>query len=451
MRASAHPGSVDRLTAADLVPLRTDVGPVPLHLGALLTLSSGVGADEVETAVRNGLGSMPRLRQVVRRARHGGGAVWREDSGFDAADHVTRRRCDDPGDLDSVLDLAEEVLTEPFPTSRPPWRAVVVTGPHDETAHAVVVVLHHVLADGVGGLSLLAGLVDEPPPAGVRPPPPAGDAAEPPPRTLWWLRSVRWVQSVGRAWHELGDSRPGTAPPTSLNRPTGPRRVMRVVTIGLDTVRTAARRQDVTVNDVLLVAVTGAMAEVLRRRGEVVPELVVSVPVSARPQPDGELGNRVGVMPIRVPLDGRPQERLQEVGRRTRERRAEVRGESAALVGPAFRLLAAARVFRWFIERQRLVNSFLTNVPGPGRTMSVCGSPIEHIVPMATTPGNVGASFAVLSYAGELVITVITDPDVVPEIVALTNALDFQLRLLVADDGTSSPGPAALCDRTLGA
>lgn len=304
----------------------------------------------------------------------------------------------------------------------------------------MVIVLHHVVADGVGGLSLLAALVDNPPHVG----PQSTERGETDP-------ARRLLPRVAQGWRELGRGVPHAAQRTSLNRPTGPRRVLRVVTIGLDTVRSAARRQDVTVNDLLLVAVTGAMDEVLRRRGEDLSELVVSVPVSGRPRPKRELGNHVGVMPVRVPLHGSAPARVREVGRLTAARRSGGRGESAALVGPAFRLLAATRTFGWFIVRQRLVNSFLTNVRGPSRPMLLCGSPIEHIVPMATTPGNVGVSFAVLSYAGELVVTAIADPDVVPEVVALTNALDLQLRSLVAEDGTSSPEATVLQDTSLGA
>ena len=38
---------------------------------------------------------------------------------------------------------------------------------------------------------------------------------------------------------------------------------------------------------------------------------------------------------------------------------------SAAVIAPAFRLLAALGVLRWLVERQHLVTCFVTNLRGP--------------------------------------------------------------------------------------
>ncbi len=226
---------------------------------------------------------------------------------------------------------------------------------------------------------------------------------------------------------ELGGGR--LAPRCSLNAPTGPRRRFARVEVDLDPIRRAARRHGATVNDALLVAVTGAMARLLTHRGQVPPaDVVVSVPVSARPATtSADLGNRVGVMPVRVPLDGSPASRLAHVARQTQARKAGTRGASAALVGPLFRALAAVGLFRWFVDRQRLVNSFLTNLRGPTGTLHLAGAPIRRIVPLTITAGNVGVAFAAFSYNGTLGVTLIADPGVVPDTETLASALDTEL------------------------
>jgi hypothetical protein len=84
-------------------------------------------------------------------------------------------------------------------------------------------------------------------------------------------------------------------------------------------------------------------------------------------------------------------------------------------------------LFRPLIDRQRLVNSFLTNIRGPAERLTFGGARITAMVPITITAGNVAAAFAVLSYAGTLMTTVIVDPDVVPDVDVLTAALQDEL------------------------
>ena len=100
-------------------------------------------------------------------------------------------------------------------------------------------------------------------------------------------------------------------------------------------------------------------------------------------------------------------------------------------LGLAFRSLAAIGAFRPMIEHQRLVHTFVTNVRGPSEALTFAGHRVRTVVPIAVTPGNVGVSFDILSYAGELVLTVVADPEVVPEQDALTAAIRLELSALL--------------------
>ena len=59
---------------------------------------------------------------------------------------------------------------------------------------------------------------------------------------------------------------------------------------------------------------------------------------------------------------------------------------------------------------------------------------MTRVVPLATTPGNVTVSFDVLSVAGRLVVTVMSDPTRLPEHALLRDALQAEL------DGLDEPG-----------
>jgi hypothetical protein len=146
---------------------------------------------------------------------------------------------------------------------------------------------------------------------------------------------------------------------------------------------------------------------------------------------------------VEVPSDPDPDVRLARVVEQTAARRmaargAQARGTSAGPLGVAFRALARAGVFQRYIDRQRLVNTFLSNMRGPAEPISIAGHRIASIVPITLTPGNVGVCFAVVSYAGQLVVTVLADPDVVPDLAELAGGLSAELRSLTEAYRTSA-------------
>jgi len=80
-------------------------------------------------------------------------------------------------------------------------------------------------------------------------------------------------------------------------------------------------------------------------------------------------------------------------------------------------------MFQTFIEHQRLVHTFETNMRGPTEPLSFGGHRVSAVVPAAVNPGNIGVAFDALSYAGVLSVTLVTDPDIVEELDPLTHSL----------------------------
>ena len=95
-------------------------------------------------------------------------------------------------------------------------------------------------------------------------------------------------------------------------------------------------------------------------------------------------------------------------------------------------MLARLGLFRVMIDHQRLVHTFVTNVRGPTVAMHLGGNRIDAITPLVATPGNVGISFAALSYAGELIITLIADPEIAPELDTFLALIATQFAALAA-------------------
>src|SRR6266576_764633 len=157
---------LDRASPADLMQFAADVGPAPMHVGAVLVLGAGpgFGVREAQRLLGERIRAVPRLRQRLRRAPPGcGRPFWADDPAFDLRRHVRQLPCPPPGDQRALLEVAAAVTGEPLPRSRPLWSATFVSGLAGGST-GLVIVMNHVLADGIGGLAVLFFLVDQMPP-----------------------------------------------------------------------------------------------------------------------------------------------------------------------------------------------------------------------------------------------------------------------------------------------
>ncbi|HEU5391463.1 MAG TPA: wax ester/triacylglycerol synthase domain-containing protein [Streptosporangiaceae bacterium] len=443
----AAPAGVDRASAADLMQLATGDGRAAGHIGAILVLGAepGFSVAEARRLLGERIRAVPRLRQRLHRAPPGcGRPYWADDPAFDADQHVRQVRCPPPGDERTLLDLASAQLGEPLPKSRPLWSATFVTGLADGGT-ALLVIMDHVLADGIAGLAVLAALTDQatetatarthdfPAPAPrarelavdawrgrLRRVSPAGSGGPRPPRGLRRIRA---------ATAELGGTRPPRRRPvTSLNQPVGPRRRLDVVAADLAALRDLGHAHGGTVNDVLLAAVAGALRTLLATRGEQLVQVTITVPVTARrAATSDDLGNQIGIMPLTVPARGDLGARIARTAEITRERKSGARGASAALFVPAFLLLARTGLLGWFARHQRAVQTFVTNLRGPEDPLTFSGAAVRAIIPIPSTTGNVTVTFAAASYAGTLHITILSDPTGMADAPALAAALRREL------------------------
>ncbi len=435
--------AIDRASPEDLVSLATDVGSAPMQVGAVLVLGGGteLDADLLRAAVAERVRSVPRLRQRLVPTPPGcGRPIWVDAPGFDVGDHVSSVECAAPGDEDALLKIAAEVVGTRLPADRPLWRMTAVTG-LDGDRTALIVAFHHVLADGIGGLAVLANLVDGAPvPTAVPFPQPA-----PPSRALARealharLTAVsRLPASLRRVRDAVVQLRPTAtthAVACSLNRPTGSlaalpgrarparRRAPLCACPRSDRERRRAHRR----------RGCPPCPAVDARRGRG-PVRGVGAGLRAVHATAADLGNQVGVIPIEVPATGDATVRLAAIAERTRAAKQTSRAASTALLGPVFRLLARLGIFQWFIDRQRLVHTFVTNLRGPDVQLSFLERPIVDVIPVAVVTGNVTVSLAVLSYAGGLDITLIADPDACPDLDVLRDALQGELDRLLRPD-----------------
>jgi WS/DGAT/MGAT family acyltransferase len=123
--------------------------------------------------------AVPRLRQKVRPTPAALGAPrWIDDPEFNIDYHVRRVSLPEPGSLRQLLDLATLIVNDPFERTRPLWQFFVVDGLVGGRG-ALIIKLHHTVADGQGGVLLSLQFIDLERNAPLPPPLPEAPAPEP--------------------------------------------------------------------------------------------------------------------------------------------------------------------------------------------------------------------------------------------------------------------------------
>lgn len=441
---------------------QADVGPVPQHIAGLLHLGpTTVTAPELVDHLRHRLADVGSLARYPARPPFGAGSpIWLADDG-PVRDHVIIENHVGHAD-ELILARATVLMSRPFPPGRAPWAAHVFTD-DDGAPIAVLVVLHHVLADGLSGVQLVTALTRPEPPVETGTGPEGQALGLPASMPPWaslasdaWARRLRGLRrapsaarSLRPALHELGVGRGTLAPRSPLNRRTGPTRRHAAITLPDAPLRSAARAARGSLNDAVLTVLADILAEHAAQHGQDLDPVVVSVPVATRHRSTGvgagqmdRATNAVGVMPTPVPTRGPITARIATVAawRHARlEGGGERAGASLPLVLTAFRVLHALHLVRWFTDRQRLVTTFATTLPGPAQPVTILGTQVTRITPLVLNQGNTTIAFAIITYAGQLTISVVADPTCGPDPLAVGDLLrDRLLRLIPAGEG--NPG-----------
>lgn len=417
--------SLERLRLDELAGAWVGDRSTPFQIGLLGVLDAApfrrpdgiTDLERVADEVARRAALVPQLRRrVVPAGGLRGRPVWAEDPGFDPREHVAVVRSVPRGDLGSWV-AARAVA--PLDPDRPLWRVDVVGGLPDGRL-GLLVVVHHVLADGRGGLRIVAALLDDSPARTVEPAAPR--TAPPLPSGAELLRDN--LASLGTR-HARGPAPPrhggstaglraalqdfrGPEPPTTLPDHVGPGRRLVQVAAPLDDLLHAARSHGVTLNDLLLTAVTDGLRELLSARGELTDgmQLRTTVPVASGP------GQAAGMLVVPLPV-GEPDAtvRLNRIHDSTVRRKARLEAAGGEVTGALELPLPLARLVvrqgrRW---GSRHVSLTVSNVPGPTEPLWLAGARMTDAIAVAPLVPHVPLAIAALSYAGSFVVSVNAD------------------------------------------
>ncbi|MEV6876919.1 wax ester/triacylglycerol synthase family O-acyltransferase [Amycolatopsis sp. NPDC051128] len=457
---------MQRLSGLDASFLYLETSSQVLHVCGLLTLDgSTVPGGYTFAKLKQRLDERVRVIPAFRRKLHNplwnlGHPVWIEDEDFDLDHHVHRIGVPAPGDRAELAELCAHIAGQQLDRAHPLWQLYVIEGLADGQI-AVLLKMHHASVDGVSGASLityLAGLAPDAPMPQVEEP---RNSAIPSPLNL--LRSgvesfvkrpaevarllpdllelvPRWL---GKAVRGKGMPVPFTAPRTSLNGTITGHRSVAFAQLGLDEIKDVKNAFGVTVNDVVLALVAGALRDFLAARGELPADpLVATVPVSVRDRTEREHGgNKVSAFFASLPTHlADPAARvffLAEANRLSKDHHYDIHADmlqdwaqfsAATAFGLAVRAYSALRL----AEKHPVVhNLVVSNVPGPPMPLYLLGARVTGFYPLGPVFHGAGLNVTVLSNAGKVHVGLLGARELVKDLWPLADALPEALAELL--------------------
>jgi diacylglycerol O-acyltransferase len=422
---------------------------VSLAIGAVAVMHGPMpDFDSLAAELTDRIVSVPRFRQVLRTQPLDLSAPkWTDDPNLDVSHHIRRAAVPRPGDDAALSAMVARLMERRLDRDRPLWECWVLDG----LAHhrwAILMKVHHCIADGIAATQLLARLCDDGK-AGTF----AGDiraAREPSRRGLrlpaltlnpveWiagaWHTSVGVTTAAAHALRGAAEIAGGLLNPAATSTLTGPVTNMRryaSAEVSMEDVSRISERFGVTINDVALTAITDSYRAMLMRRGERprANSLRTLVPVSMRsPDAADKTDNRVSVMLPYLPVEQPdPVSQLQAV--HARLTRAKASGQRQA--GNLF--VSAANVIpfpftAWTVRAltrlpQRGVVALATNVPGPRKRVHIMGREVIRLLPIPPLAMQLRTGVAILSYADHLSFGIIGDYDAAPDVDELAAGIE---------------------------
>ncbi len=464
----------EQMTPADAVFLRLETDHEPQHVGSLSLFEGGplrnddgwIRIDELRAHVERRLHRVPRLRQRVMEVPFSQGRpVWVDDEHFDIDYHVKFTSLAPPGHRSQLLDMMSRVQAIALDRDRPLWEMWFIDGFHDDRV-AVMIKTHHALGDGIANIDLALALIDleaDPPPDDDHP---AWEARRATSASGLLARSLvdqaMLPFSIGKA--AVGalrnpqpaiDSAANVArtvrdfivrpDPAPWNRRVGAQRRWVSATVPLDEVRRVREHREVTINDVVLAACSGALRSFLgdhepgRPRIDADgPPLKAMVPVSIRNDDEhgDTLGNRISLILVDLPVaEPDPIKRLDAVHAQTSELKGSSMVDGAqTILELADGIPQIARPVTSFVSRRIPMNLVVTNIPGPPVSLYLRGARLEETFPYVEVIDNEGLTIAVVSYDDHLFFGITGDRDVLADIGELAEAIEAEFTAL-ADAG----------------
>ena len=424
----------DRLSWGDTVFLHLEREGMPLNVACVCVFEGKVPFEACVQFVESKLPLIPRyLKRIVPPLLNIGLPSWEYDPTFDIRRHV-REATLKHGSDGELKALAGKILSTVMDRQHPLWDMTLVHGLNGDRS-AFIFRLHHCLADGIAGVGIMNVVMDASAVAPRLPKRKLRLRVPPPPDVLASITNGcidSYAELVKRVLDALADvssmAERGAANGGNLSKDEfsllpelnlstqrlrfnvlyrGPQKFA-WAEVPLAEVKDIRHNCGTSVNDVILALVTATIRRYLELHGDRVKgrQLRMMVPVNLRGS-DGprDLGNRISLVPVTIPLDIRnPRKLLAAVHKRTELLKRAHTAELVSLAGGLLGMFpnSAQAVAGHIISRLPFTpfNMVCTNVPGPQQPLYLLGHKMLHCYPYVPVGGEMALNCAILTYNG---------------------------------------------------
>jgi len=416
------------MASVDRSWLRMDTPENPMMISAALIFEQPIPINRLKRTLEQRFLRFRRFRQRV--VEKNDRIFWQDDALFDLDNHLHCIALPGKAGKDELQALVSDLNSSALDFRRPLWQIHYIDNFNDGCA--LVVRIHHCIADGISLVRVLLSLTDSGPEPKLERITGRAATSKPASRTPRLLR--RLIDSGQAGWQQarlfvdsvknepdyplkLSRTAGGiildlaklgltpNEPKTSLKTPlSGRKNVAWAEPLALPKVKQCAKALGGTVNDVLLCAATGALSQHFSEHQQTIPAcgIRVAVPFNLRPlnQPIESLGNEFGLVLVNLPVDVADpimcfHQVQQNMNRLKQSYQAQVTYSLLDLFGRGPDILER-RALKLLSNKASAV---LTNVPGPRHAVYLAGSKL--VQPMFWVPqsGNIGIGMSIFSYA----------------------------------------------------
>lgn len=456
--SSASPVS-EPMSLIDRSWLQMDSPNNPMVIASIMELDSVRSVTALRTVLIERLRGHIRFRQRADAAA--ARPAWTSNGDFDADHHLQIRKVGGRDAASRLRSLIAEEIGRELDRRFPLWQLTLFTG----LPRRKVLVLfraHHAMADGIALLRVMARLADGASGAQASSPQAAGPAASAGPLgpLIDNLGIVnKRLQKIG-ALVGAGLDDPATWLPQLAAAASGAAAVVRVLglkddnpacfrtalsgrrvvdwsrQLPLEALHRLASQAGVSLNDLFLSALAGAIGKVLREDRPVNPaqNLRISIPVNLRTDTDGETGNCFGLVLLDLPIGEQDaRHRLHRVSQRMKKLKHSGEARALLICLKAVGQLPVAVETRVVNLIARKAAAVVSNLPGPSEALLFDGARLSNIVFWPPQTGSVGIGVSLISYAGGVTLGLCCDAAMLAEPRRVIDSFEAELGAYLED------------------